>query len=140
MFPDHTALLGTDWYVARRISIAPPDATHALGEALRTDAVEPATGSVVSIREVRHTRPGEARGFSGRLRLGPLAPAMPVEVEIEPWSRSESVLGIRPMRRVPIFHPDRYFDRALVLLADLETCVRDRVSVVAELPEVRRAS
>lgn len=140
MFSEDTRLLGTGWYVARRIPVSHTDATHALGEALRIDAVAPETGAVVAIGDVRHTRPGEARGFSGRLRLSRLTRPTPVEVEVEPWSSQESVLGIRPVRRPPAYFPDRYFERALALLADLEKCVCDRVAVEPERPEVRWAS
>jgi hypothetical protein len=141
MFHELAPTLGTSWYVARRIPVAHDDAMHALGDALRNDAIVPAT-DVVTIGDVRHTRPGEARGFSGRLRVGRFVPpiSVEVEVELEPWSGSETVLGVRPARRPPSpLRAARYFDQALDLLADLETCVRDRITVPTAA-EVRRAS
>jgi hypothetical protein len=129
------------WYVARRIPMSPTDATRALGETLRAGAVAPGRAADIAVDGVHHTRPGEARGFTGRLRLGrALTPTIRVEIEVEPWSWSESVLGVRPMRRPPRFRADRYFRRVLSLLDGLEADMVERVGAPAARAEIRRAS
>jgi len=130
----------TSWYVARRISLPHDDAVHALGDLLRSgpSTVAPIPG--VAVDGVHHTRPGEARGFSGRLRLGPVLGAVRVEVEVEPWSRSESVIGLRPARRVPAQRANRYFARALSALDVVAGHLLARASTAPEQSEMRRAS
>ena len=87
----------TTWYVERRVAVSEHDVTRALGEALRADEVEPETGAPIDA--VRHGRPGAARGFTSRLRVGRLRRPIGVEVEVEPWSPGVAVLGVRPERR-----------------------------------------
>jgi hypothetical protein len=134
-----TATPEAGWHVSRRIPARYVDAVQALGDALRADPLLLSLGPDVVVGGVRYLRPGEARGFTARLRLGPVHGATRVEVQVEPWSHGESALGLRPTRRAPRARADRYFVRALALLADLEQCVLDRVSV-PEQREVRRAS
>ncbi len=81
----------TTWYVERRVVASEHDVTGALGEALRADEVEPETGAPID--SVRHGRPGAARGFTSRLRVGKLRRPIGVEVEVEPWSQGVAVLG-----------------------------------------------
>ena len=130
----------TSWHVARRVPVPHADATRALGEALRTGAIAPGTVADVTVDTVRHTRPGEARGFTGRLRLGRVLGVIRVEVEVEPWSRTESALGVRPARLPPNNRVDRYFERAIALLDGLETCLLERTVVLPARAEVPRAS
>jgi hypothetical protein len=130
----------TSWYMSRRIPATRADATRALGETLRTGSLALGPVPAVVVDDVRHTRPGAASGFTGRLRLGGVFGTTPVEVEVEAWSDSESMLGIRPARRPPRLRADRYFDSALALLDGLETHLLEHVVVPPERNEVRRAS
>jgi hypothetical protein len=127
------------WHVSRRIPAPYADAVQALGDALRTDPLLLSLGPDVVVSGVRYLRPGEARGFTGRLRLGSVHGATRIEVQVEEWSERESALGLRPIRRAPRVRADRYFARAVALLADLERCVVDRVST-PDQREIRRAS
>jgi hypothetical protein len=127
----------TTWYVERRVEAPEQDVSGALGEALRADDVR--TETRVPIDSVRHGRPGQARGFSSRLRVGKLARPIAIEVEVEPWSRDVSVLGIRPERRPAERVADRYFAAAALLLEDVERCIADRLDEPTPA-EVRRAS
>jgi hypothetical protein len=127
----------TTWYVERRVAASEHDVTGALGEALRADAVDAETHA--PIHTIRHGRPGAARGFTSRLRLGRLARPIAIEVEVEPWSRGESVLGVRPERRPAERVAKRYFAAATALLADVERCIAGRLDVPTPT-EVRRAS
>lgn len=143
MFEEHgtfedATVRDTGWYVARRIAVPCGSASHALGEVLRTGGM-PDRAPVV-VNSVRHGRPGEARGFTGRLRLRGLRPSVPVEVELEPSSTADAVFGLRPARRPPTWRADRYFESALGVLADLETAVLARVMPALLPVEVRRAS
>lgn len=141
MFQDpSTTRANMSWHVARRVAVPHGDATHALGEAVRTGAIGPGTIADVTVDSVHHTRPGEARGFTGRLRLDRVFGVIRVEVEVEPWSRSESALGVRPARRPPVYRGDRYFERAIALLGGLETCLLERIVVLPDREEVSRAS
>ena len=143
MFEEHgtfenATVWDTGWYVARRIAVPCGSASHALGEVLRTGALPDRAPVVVDT--VRHGRPGEARGFTGRLHLRGLHPSVPVEVELEPWSTTDAVLGLRPARRPPTRRADRYFESAIGVLADLESAVLARVMPAPSSFEVRRAS
>lgn len=130
----------TSWYMSRRIQATSADATRALGEALRTGSLAPGPVADVVVDGVRHTRPGAASGFTGRLRLGGVCGATPIEVEVEAWSQSESTIGVRPARRPPKLRADRYFRCALALLDRLEGHLLEHVVVLPERTEVRRAS
>ena len=127
----------TTWYVERRVAVSEHDVTRALGEALRAEEVEPETG--VPIDAVRHGRPGAARGFTSRLRVGRLRRPIGVEVEVEPWSQGVAVLGVRPERRPSERVAHRYFAAAIALLADVERCIAGRLDIPTPA-EVRRAS
>jgi hypothetical protein len=130
----------TSWYMSRRIPTTRADATRALGEALRTGSLVRGIVPGVVVDGVRHTRPGAASGFTGRLRLGGVFGVTPVEVEVEAWSHSESTLGVRPARRPPKLRADRYFECAFAFLDRLETHLLEHVVVPPEWNEVRCAS
>jgi hypothetical protein len=130
----------TSWYVSRRIQVPSADATRALGEILRTGSLAPGLVPDVVVDDVKHTRPGAASGFTGRLRLGGVFGATPVEVELDAWSHSESTLAVRPARRPPKLRADRYFERALAFLDRFGTHLLEHVVVPPERNEVRRAS
>ena len=136
MVDDWTTTLPAGWYVCRRIPAPHTEAMRALGDALRADPLLLSLGPDFTIDRVEHLRLGETRGFTGRLRLG-LAGSIRVELEIEPWSRTESVIAVRPLRRAPRAHADRYFAHTLEALAALETCVLERIVTPGAL-EVRR--
>ena len=127
------------WYVSRRIPVPTGDATRALGAALRADVLPGAMDPTLAIDGVRYLRPGEVRGFTGRLDLGRLRGTARVEVQVEPWSRSESAIGVRPIGRVPRARADRYFQRAIALIGSLESVTRAWAASPAPV-EVRRAS
>ena len=127
----------TTWYVERRVEASVQDVSDALGEALRADAIETETG--VPIDSIRHGRPGQARGFTSRLRVGKLTRPIAIGVEVEPWSRSVAMLGIRPERLPAERVADRYFAAATALLEDVERCIADRLDEPTPT-EVRRAS
>jgi hypothetical protein len=127
----------TTWYVERRVEAPEQDVSGALGEALRADDVR--TETRVPIDSIRHGRPGQARGFASRLRIGKLTRPIAVQVEVEPWSRDVSVLGIRPGRPLTERVADRYFAAATALLEDVARCIADRLDEPTST-EVRRAS
>jgi hypothetical protein len=127
------------WYVGRRIGMTYEDATHALGDLLRRGDTFAGAQAAVTVDTVQHARPGDARGFRGRLRVRGLG-RVRISVEIEPWSRAESALGLRPVGRPPRLRADRYFDAAVALLARLESGLRERVPGSSERSEIRRAS
>ena len=128
------------WHVSRRVPVAPADATRALGEAIRAGALTQAMGSALAVEGVCHVRTGEVRGLVGRLRLGRRFRSARVEIEVEPWSHSESALGLRPVRRPPRVQSDRYFASAVALLAALEACLLEHVAIGPEMLEMKRAS
>ena len=138
-FDPTTTAIDPGWYVGRRIAASPAEALQALGDALRADPLMLSMGPDLAVDGVRHRRPGEARGFTGRLRLGPLLGTTRIEVEVEAWSRAESVLSLRPTRRAPRHRADRYFERSVALLGALEAHLLERI-VAPEPLEVRRAS
>ena len=128
----------TTWYVERRVAGSEHDVTGALGEALRGDGVEPETRAPVDA--VRHGRPGAARGFTSRLRLGRLTRPIAIEVEVEPWS-----LGRVRARGAPRTPPG-CTGRASATSRprprcspSVERCIADRLDVRTPA-EVRRAS
>jgi hypothetical protein len=135
---DWTTTPPPGWYVYRRIPASHTEAMRALCDALRADPLLLSMGPDFAIDRVEHLRLGEARRFTGRLRLG-LAGTTRIEVEVEPWSHTESALAVRPLRRAPRARANRYFAHALALLGDLETCIVERIVTPAPL-EVRRAS
>jgi hypothetical protein len=138
MADDWTTTPPPGWYLSRRIPVSRPEAMRALCDALRADPLLLSMGPDVTMDRVEHLRLGETRGFTGRLRLGLLGTTR-IEVEVEPWSHTESVLAVRPLRRAPRARASRYFAHALGLLAGLETLLLERI--VTPVPmEARRAS
>jgi hypothetical protein len=138
MTDDWTAAAPPTWHVSRRIPASLPEATRALGDALRVDPLLLSLGPGFTIDRVAHLRLDEARRFSGRLQLG-VAGTTRVDVEIEAWSHTESALAVRPRRRAPRARAARYFAHAVDLLVALEACVMERIVTPAPI-EVRRAS
>lgn len=67
--------------------------------------------------------PGPARRLDARLRIGGLARPLRVELELGPWSRVESEVGIRPMRRLRPAGAERYWAGASVALDTLRTAL-----------------
>src|SRR5688500_15705007 len=116
MVDDCTTTLPAGWYVCRRIPAPHTEAMRALGDAPRADPLLLSLGPDVAVDRVAHLRLGEARRFTGRLRLG-LTGSTRVEVEVEPWSRTESAIAVRPLRRAPRARARRYFAHAHDLLA-----------------------
>jgi hypothetical protein len=138
MTDDWTAAAPPTWHVSRRIPASLPEATRALGDALRVDPLLLSLGPGFTIDRVAHLRLGEVQRFSGRLQLG-LAGTTRIEVEIEPWSHRESALSVRPRRRAPRARAARYFAHARQLLVALDGCIIERIVTPAPF-EVRRAS
>ncbi|HEY8216331.1 MAG TPA: hypothetical protein VIH82_04295 [Acidimicrobiia bacterium] len=127
------------WYASRRVPASVTEVRQALGDALRADPLLLSLGPDSAIDAVHSLWPDDARGFTARLRLGTVLGTTGVEIEVEPWSREESVLGLRPVRRAPVRRAARYFDRVFALLDALEACLLERI-VTSEPLEVRRAS
>ena len=134
-----TAATRTSWYVSRRVPLTHDETTRALGDLLRSSADADVLAGDVVVERVLHARPGEARGFLGRLRLGGALGTTRVEVEVEPWSRTDSTIAVRPRRRAPRQRAARYFDRAFLLLRQLEAHLLAS-AITSERVEMRRAS
>jgi hypothetical protein len=61
-----------------------------------------------------------SRCFTGRLAIGISGPAVPIEVDLTPWSPTRSVLGVRPRgSRPPRRRQNPYFPVTHALVDDL---------------------
>jgi hypothetical protein len=100
----------------------------------RLVVVPPTTGAVVTVGPVRVHR--------ARLSFGVLRPSARVTIEVDPWSRTESELLLRPTRRPPLGE-DAYFAAALAVLEALATEIDASLTLVSEIApddRLRRAS
>jgi hypothetical protein len=98
-------------------------------------AVVPGTmGAVVTV--------GPVRAHRARLSYGAFRPSARVTIEVEPWSRTESELLLRPTRRPPLGE-DAYFAAALAVLEALASEIDASLTLVSEIEaneRLRRAS
>ena len=129
------------WCVMQRMDVTYEAATSALGASVPSSTIEAATEGRFVIESVQHARPGSVQGLVGRLRCGALPwHQVPAELAVEPWSRRESAVTLRPTGRPPRAGADRYFDHALAVLEAVRSeLLASRVPDV-EAPELRKAS
>jgi len=124
------------WYVSRRVGlpldVAATTLDRVLDEPARTANVPrtppglaPATVSVTPL-------PGSARRLFGALRVDPWPAPIRVELELEPWSSSQSSLGLRPRGRLPRWRAPQYWASAVSTLERLDA------QLVAAAPRARR--
>jgi hypothetical protein len=118
-------VLPSSWFISRRVGLPLATAATALDELvehLRRDRVNdsvPLTEGLDVWPGV--ALPGTARCLDARLRLGGLARPLRVELELGPWSRAESEVGIRPTRRLRPRGAERYWAGAREALEVLRT-------------------
>jgi hypothetical protein len=130
--PDHPP---TSWYVMERMPLPYDDATTALGTVVPVSSIEATIGGLLVVDSVRHARPGAVGGVDGRLRCGVLPwQSVPVEVAVEPWSRDDSVVALRPAARPPRTGVARYFESSRSVLAVLRDAL---VASAPRVPEIR---
>jgi hypothetical protein len=101
------------WFMSRRVPLPLEAAAVALDELVehrRRDA-PPAAVALTDELEVWPVTPlpGGPRRLGARLRVSGLARTLPVELELAPWSRLESEVGLRPTRRVGPARAERYW-------------------------------
>lgn len=133
------------WYVSRRIP-TPVDAAVGALDRLTGQGVVPCALPDVALGPTlvpvgRPPLSGPARRLRGTLRLRGLGGTVPVEVELQAWSRRESEVGVRPVtRRPPTWRADRYFDSVAQLLGDLSDRLLLTVAAEDRAEQLRRAS
>lgn len=131
------------WYVSRRVQLPLGAAVAALDRLVeeRQGAFEdrPARLTDALVATPSASVLGSPHRLEGHLQLGRLARPVRVELELAPWSRAESELGLRPVRPVPGTRAEHYWGRARTTLdrlsAELGTGVRPGVD-----RRLRRAS
>jgi hypothetical protein len=74
---------------------------------------------------------GSARRLFGALRVDPWPAPIRVELELEPWSSSQSSLGLRPRGRPPRWRAPQYWSSAVSTLERLDA------ELVAAAPRAR---
>jgi len=133
----------TTWFISRRVGLPLATAVTALDELVehrRRDL----RGAAVPLSDALDVwpavaLPGTARCLDARLRLGGLARPLRVEIELSPWSRAESEIGIRPTRRPRPRDAERYWAGASDALAALRATLPSFASapspVLARWPE-----
>jgi hypothetical protein len=112
------------WYIHRNLDAPIRDAVPALDAFAWQASLRPASAYARLLArpephegQVAATAP--ARAFRGQIRVGVLGPAVPVELDLTPWSDTNSVLGLRPAgRRPPGLRRTNYFDTSHSLLDD----------------------
>ena len=97
-------VMPSSWFISRRVELPLPTAATALDQLMELRRRE-GPNEPVPLTEDLDVRPalalpGTARCLEARLRLGGLARPLRVELELSPWSRAESEVGIRPTRRL----------------------------------------
>lgn len=118
-------VMPSSWFISRRVELPLATAATALDELVehrRHDGVSdsvPLTDGLDVWPAV--ALPGTARCLDARLRLGGLARPLRVELELSPWSRAESEVGIRPTRRPRPGGAERYLAGASDALDALST-------------------
>jgi hypothetical protein len=137
---DH--LVPTTWYVSRRLELPLTLATDAFDRIVRDrpDGSTVAAFPDAFIATPAVSLPGSGRRLHGRLRTTRLGPAVPVEVELTPWSHTESERGLRPRRRPAAWSADRYWQVAAVTLERLHSRLLAAARAGAEQHPLRRAS
>jgi len=106
------------WYVMERVARPEHEVMSILGRIVRITTIEAATDGHLRVDGVWHHGPGTVRALRGRLVWGRLPwQRTAVELELAPWSATESMIGLRPVRRVPRDGSSaRYFDAAWLVV------------------------
>src|ERR1700724_3646145 len=113
-------VMPSTWFVSRRVRLPLAAAATALDELVEQRRRDTTSGSIplTSGLEVwpAVALSGQARCLGARLRLGGLTRPLRVELELGPWSRTESEVGIRPARRPRPAGAERYWAGASAAL------------------------
>lgn len=128
----------TTWYVSRRMTVAPEDAGQALDVMITPETTArirwgPLELEKGMVREIRSC--GSERRIAGRLHLARRRPVR-VELELTPWSRAESVLGLRPSEAPKGGRATSYFAAAIQSLDALRARLEQSVEVVSRGEEI----
>ncbi len=116
------------WYASRRVS-KPVAVTAAALDRITGHEVIPCALPQASLGRAlapagESPLSGPVRRLRGTLRLRGLGGTVPVEVELQAWSRQETEVGVRPAgARPPTWRADRYFASVAALLDDLSACL-----------------
>jgi hypothetical protein len=138
------------WYVSRRLP-APVDATaDALDRltgagvvpfALPSDGIAGPGLGPARVPIARSPLNGPVRRLRGTLRLRGLGGTVPVEVELQAWSRRVSEVGIRPVtRRPPTWRAESYFASVAQLLDELSDRLLLTLAAEESASQLARAS
>jgi hypothetical protein len=133
------------WYVSRRLPTPVDAAAGALdritGQGVIPCALPDVPRGPTRVRTSRSPHSGPVRRVRGTLRLRGLGGTVPVEVELQAWSRRESEVGVRPVtRRPPTWRAERYFDSVAQLLSELSDRLLLTVAAENRAEQLRRAS
>jgi hypothetical protein len=137
-------VMPSSWFISRRVGLPLATAATALDE-LVEDRRRDGTNNSVPLTEGLDVwpgvaLPGTARCLVARLRLGGLARPLRVELELGPWSRAESEVGIRPTRRLRPGGAERYWAGARDALEALQATLPAFASAPPVLARWRQAS
>jgi len=133
------------WCASRRCRGSLPEVAEYLTGRFGDDATvitEPGRLTVVPGTNGAVATVGPVRVHRARLSFGALRPSARVTIEVEPWSRAESELLLRPTRRPPLGE-DAYFAAALAVLEALAAEIEASLTFVSEIApndSMRRAS
>jgi hypothetical protein len=113
----------TCWYVSRRVELPLTLAVDAFDRVVRDTHEGSAFGSLPDglVAAPALALPGAGRQLHGRLRTARLSRALPVELELTPWSHTQSELGLRPRRRPVGTRADGYWHWAALTLEHLHS-------------------
>jgi hypothetical protein len=131
------------WCTSRRCRGSVTDIAQYLAERLADVAVVNSTAGRLTVT------PGSANGvaivgpvrtYRGKLAFGRWRLPARVTLEVEPWSRTESELLVRPTRRPPLAE-NAYFTTALAVLESLAAELDANLTMTSEFAHpLRRAS
>jgi len=109
------------WCASRRCRGSVPDVATYLAERFADDATvitNPGRLTVVAASTADVVTVGPVRAHRAKVSLGAWPVPARVTIEVEPWSRAESELLVRPTRRPPRLG-DAYFATVLAVLEAL---------------------
>lgn len=113
----------TSWYISRRVELPMSVAADAFDRVVGHPHEATGLGSLPDAFVPAPTvaLPGAGRQLHGRLRTARLRRALPVELELTPWSHTQSELGLRPRRRPVGSSADGYWHWAALTLERLHS-------------------
>lgn len=115
---------GYTWHVSRRVALPLDVAAATLDRVLDRPAPsadpDATTRGLTSATVAVTPLPGTVRRWHGALRVAPWPTPIAVELELEPWSASQSSLGLRPRRRPPRWRAGWYWESAVSALERLD--------------------